>query len=271
MADFDAFARSSGAQGVPPTSSPLSAAEVGELWEFIHGDIMVGGIRAGLRDALGLCPRHAWGYAIVEIELWVYGTGPRGGHQPFDVCVLYGDLLDHVVARLRRRRSTVASLPRTLERRGACWICRQLSGQDGKPVRRSFAGADATVLADEANQMRYTTAWCVQTREVWEGRVCPSCRSGSDLTDREGTKGPGSGAVNCLGHLVSMQFPAAAGTLAELVDYLESTAARLDALGRTMRQGAAPPTPNEDGSWIETLGWFAGWDVPLSLIARSAQ
>lgn len=267
MADSDALRRRPGAQDLPPTDSPLSAAEVGELWEFIHGDIMVGGIRSGLRDALGLCPRHTWGYAIAEIELWVYGTGPRGGHQPFDVCVLYGDLLDHVVARLRRRRSSAASLSRTLERRGACWICRQLSGQEGKPARRSFAGADATVLADEANQMRYTTAWCVQTREVWQGRVCPSCRSGRDLIDPGHIKEPGSGAITCLGHLVSMQSPT--GSLVELVDYLESTAGRLDALGQTMRQGAAPPTLEEDGSWIETLGWFAGWDVPLALITRA--
>mgnify|MGYP000963968583 CR=1 FL=1 len=249
----------------PLRSAPLRSAN----WEFIHGDIMVGGIRAGLRDALGLCPRHAWGYAIVEVELWVYGTGPRGGHQPFDVCVLYGDLLEHVAARLRRRRSSVASLPCTLERRGPCWICRQLGGQDGEPVRRSFAGADATALAQEANEMRYTTAWCVQTREVWEGRVCPSCRSGKAPIDRGQIKEPGSGAVTCLRHLVSMPSPA--GSLAELVDYLESTAARLDALGQTMRQGAQPPSLDEDGSWIETLGWFAGWDVPLALIARSGQ
>ncbi len=37
-------------------ASPLTAAEVGELWEFVHGDIMVGGIRSELRSSLGLCP-----------------------------------------------------------------------------------------------------------------------------------------------------------------------------------------------------------------------
>ncbi len=67
---------------------PLTLVEVVELWSFVHGDIMTGGICRLLRAHLGLCPWHTWGYAATEIELWQTGAGPRGGHQPFDVCVL---------------------------------------------------------------------------------------------------------------------------------------------------------------------------------------
>jgi hypothetical protein len=81
---------------VPAGSLELSVEEVRQLWSFIHGDIMDGSARRLLGVSLGLCPRHAWAYAVVEVELWQAGAGARGGHQPFDVTVLYDDLLDHV-------------------------------------------------------------------------------------------------------------------------------------------------------------------------------
>lgn len=44
-----------------------------------------------LRASFGLCPRHTWAYAVVEVELWRAGAGARGRHLPFDVTVLYED------------------------------------------------------------------------------------------------------------------------------------------------------------------------------------
>lgn len=243
-------------------SSPLTAAEVSELWEFVHGDIMVGGIRSSLRASLGLCPRHAWGYAVVEVELWVYGTGPRGGHQPFDVCVLYGDLLGHVVGRLRHRRAATAPLARTLQRRGSCWICTQLgAGTDRRPARRSFAGADAAELAAEAGELTYTAQWLRETRSVWEQRVCPTCSL--DRLDVATTRGS-AGPVPCLTHLVPGEAPPV--DVPALADYLDDVRSRVDVLGRSMRQGAERPSLGQNASWIEALGWFASWHLPLHVL-----
>ncbi len=80
----------------------LSTEEIRLLWSFIHGDIMDSQTRGRLRDYWGLCDRHTWGYAVTEIELWESGAGTRGGHQPFDVSILYADLLDTMIQRLHR-------------------------------------------------------------------------------------------------------------------------------------------------------------------------
>lgn len=253
-------------QSAALATHPLTPSEVGELWEFVHGDIMVGGIRELLRASLGLCPRHTWGYGVVEVELWIYGTGPRGGHQPFDVCVLYTNLLVHVVDLLRRRRSDRVPLTRTLRRRGTCWICDQVGAvAEGRPVRRSFAGADATSLAIEASELVFTKEWLQETREVWLPRSCPDCRAATlDAGDRENL--PAESGIRCLTHLT--QFAADAQPVTRLTDYLDDLSRRLHVLGESMRQGAEPPTVEQDASWIETLGWFAGWDLPLQLLGQ---
>lgn len=50
-----------------------SAKEVRQLWSFIDGDIMDGSMRRLLPASLGLCPRHTWAHAVVEVELWQAG------------------------------------------------------------------------------------------------------------------------------------------------------------------------------------------------------
>lgn len=218
---------------------------------------MVGGIRQLLRASLGLCPRHTWGYAVVEVELWVYGTGSRGGHQPFDVCVLYTDLVEQVVGRLRARRVGVrGSLAARLARTGRCRVCEALDRAPAGVV--SFAGSNSDELAAEANRLRFTQGWLQQTRAVWQPRQCPGC------VDRLDGNGPE--AVWCLAHLTGPRPPEEVSA-AGLADYVEGLGARLDALGRSMRQGVAAPTVEQDASWIETMGWFGGWELPAWLTA----
>lgn len=254
----------SGVATVTPTSpvfprEPLTPAEVRELWAFLHGDIMVGGIRQLLRASLGLCPRHAWGYAVVEVELWIDGAGSRGGHQPFDVCVLYTDLLEQVVSRLRARRSGGrGSLVARLARQGPCRVCAALGPDlDGGPV--TFAGSNSAELTAEANALRFTRQWLIETRPVWERRRCPACVDQPDPTSDAGDP-----RVWCLRHLTRPGAPAQVSATG-LADYLAGLSVRLDALGRSMRQGAPAPSPAENASWVEALGWFAGWEFPCWL------
>ncbi len=124
---------------------PLSSAEVRELWAFIHGDIMVAGIREHLRSSLGLCPRHTWGYAIAEIELWVHGAGSRGGHQPFDVCVLYSDLLDHVATQLIAHHRFRSDLRPLVRPSAPCRVCQALTFTGTRNLP-GFAGMNIQTL-----------------------------------------------------------------------------------------------------------------------------
>ncbi|MHB8188634.1 MAG: hypothetical protein ACYDDU_21710 [Dermatophilaceae bacterium] len=118
-------------------------------------------IRAQLREALGLCSRHVWGYAVVEIELWVSGGGSRGGHQPFEVSLLCEDLLADVIRRLTRhrrwRRSVIAggegpSLTscRSALPVGLCDAVKPSPVETSMPPT-GYAGADTAVLTLEAN------------------------------------------------------------------------------------------------------------------------
>jgi len=42
---------------------------------------------------------------------------------------------------------------------------------------------------------------------------------------------------------------------------------RMRRLNASMTQIGAPATPQDDASWVETLGFFAGWGLPLHLAA----
>ena len=155
----------------------LGEQEVGALWAFLHGDIMIGGIRERIREHWGLCPRHAWGHAVVEIELWEHGAGARHGHQPFDVGVLYLDLLEEMSRRLRRSRHSPA---RTLRGRGRCYICEQLDAPPDVVVRQiGYAGFGSGPLTEETDRLVHTCRWLTETAERWRAQLCPLCLPGS--------------------------------------------------------------------------------------------
>ena len=238
-------------QQTPITQQPLSVAEVGDLWSFVHGDIMVGGIRQQLRESLGLCPRHTWGYAAVEIELWQYGAGSRHGHQPFDVGVLYGDLLSDVASALEHAAGHPRRVRHALTPRGLCRVCRDAAAEN-RPPGLGYAGSDSEALTREANTLRYTVQWCRETSPMWMDRVCPTC---------SGTNADPSSL--CRRHLLAAEPDAE--TTASVARRLRGLQAHLRRLVDSMTQDGEPATGEDDASWIETLGWFAGWEVPLQL------
>lgn len=246
----------------PPALSErtfLDPAEVSMLWSFVHGDIMIGGIREQLRRALGLCARHTWGYFVTEVELWLYGPAPRGGHLPFDVGVLYQDLLTDVIGKISSARSPSRhGLRSALSPKGPCRICADLSTPgDGVPL--GYAGSNADALAEEAAELTYTKAWLLRTQEHWTAWVCPACT----LPDSP------SNAVSalCRNHLA--RFDAIAPEeVAAIVSHLDDARRRLYRSVDSMTQGGRQATTADDAAVIETLGWFAGWEFPLSVIGR---
>lgn len=228
----------------------LTVEEVGALWAFLHGDIMEPGIRTRIREHWGLCPRHAWGHALVEIELWESGAGARGGHQPFDVGVLHDDLINHMIGALSHRHIH----PRALRRAGECYLCQQLGGETGHAI--GYAGFDSTPLTEEANRMTYTQQWLSQTKHIWERAACPLCTE-SD-----------TGQL-CRPHLLEGGIDASSS--AATAAYLSDVDRRLKALVDSMTEHGAPSAPADDAAWAEAVAWFTGWTFPQLVLEHNAK
>lgn len=228
----------------------LTEQEVGALWAFLHGDIMIGGIRQRIREHWGLCSRHAWGHAVVEIELWEQGAGARQGHQPFDVGVLYMDLLEAMSHQLHHSRH---SPRRALERQGSCYVCQQLDMSADEAKRQiGYAGFNSVGLTEETNRFAYTSSWLTETAERWQPQLCPQCL-------------PGSHGLLCRQHLLDSNPDD--GAAAPTADYLDDVRGRLSVLINSMTELGDPSTPQADASWIQALGWFHTWSFPLDLAA----
>ena len=240
---------------LPEDRHRLMVDEVRLLWSFVHGDIMDGQARQALRASWGLCDRHAWAHAIVEIELWQYGPGRRGGHQPFDVAVLNEDLLDTAVTRLRR--SHRRGRERILRGTGNCPICRDLMGPTTGSAPLSYAGSNSQDLAAEANRIEHFAYWITETEASWRGSVCPGC-----VRDMGGVNL--AAGVTCRRHLLhDGQVPD--GEIDAAVAHLSGLRVNLALLIESMTDRGRRSTPAADSSWVEALGWFHGWEVPLTL------
>jgi hypothetical protein len=238
---------------VPPAPLRLTSEEVRLLWAFVHGDIMNAAMRAWLRASLGFCPRHTWAYAVVEIELWEAGVGGRGGHQPFDVSVLYEDLCRQLARRLALphgwgRRPEAVLLP---ARR--CYLCTQLDAPSGGGFALGYANSNSEELAAEANLLHHTRRWCSATVDEWAPRACPSCLP--------------AGASLCRIHLAEAVRAGTAddGDLAATAAHLTLLANRLAVFTSSMTASGQPADAETEASWVEALGFFAGWQFPAYL------
>jgi hypothetical protein len=240
---------------------PARPAEVRELWAFLHGGIMDPGIRRALRAAYGFCPRHAWLYAAVEIELWQGGAGSSPGHQPFDVCVLYEDLLATALARLGGRRWHWGASPQRALRAGAaCRVCAAVADSDafGNAERPGFAGSDPVALAREVDALTHTRRWLRDTEPQWRPAACPGCRD-TPVEDA---------AFLCRTHIVEAREHIDAVALRRRLDDVHTRLASLLSAMRADR-GRVEATGSERAAWVEALGFFAGWRAPLAITATS--
>lgn len=243
----------------------LSPEEVRQLWSFIHGDIMDGSMRRLLRASLGLCPRHTWAYAVVEIELWQAGAGARGGHQPFDVTVLYEDLLEHVANGLDRKGSLLHRHPdEVLLPVGPCRICEDMASPSLTGLRMGYANSNTEALTIEANGLAHTTDWCRETSPLWRrGRVCPAC-------DPATPAGAGDPVLLCRFHLAARR-PLPEPLRHAVASRLREVRGRMRHLTESMTDYGTPVGGEENASWIEAVGFFAGWGLPLYLASDATE
>lgn len=241
---------------LPGVEHELTVPEVRLLWSFVHGDIMNEEVRRALRRSWGPCSRHAWGHAVVEIELWEAGAGRRGGHQPFDVSILYEDLCAAMASALRAAHTGHARV-RVLRGDGTCPICRDLAGPGLPGLAIGYAGSDSDRLTAEADVMGFTAGWVRETAPVWLNRACPDCavEAGRDRTQGQ----------QCRLHLATAGG-GEADEAAAVIARLGSLAILLDELVQSMTDRGAPSTAAADAAWVEALGWFHGWRLPFALV-----
>lgn len=257
---------------MPASRLELSVDEVRALWSFLHGDIMAAGTRQYLRASLGLCPRHTWGYAVVEIELWKHGAGARGGHQPFGVSVLYEDLLEHTAGQLTRPRHGLRrDRVRVPAPRNRCLICMETRKDRHSAVMQlGYGGLNARALTAEANDLIYTTLWCQETASLWMARSCPRCPSPATADSPQALRpdtGPEVTAMLCRHHLGAsgpLSPDAAERTRTGLLGIKQ----RLVQLTRSMSDRGDPASEEDNASWVEALSWFAGWGLPRYLASQ---
>jgi hypothetical protein len=205
----------------------LAPQEVRHLARFVDGAIMDPDVRQALHRSWGPCPRHSWGYAVVELEL-------RGG-RPFGTSILWEDLTRRA-ARVARGPRSVAL--RRLRGRGRCFTCEHLALPEAEE-------REARAAARRVNRLSATRLALELTREEWEPRTCPACAGG--------------GGPTCRLHLDERTAAGLAGELTAIAD-------RLDRFVHSMTYRGEPATPAERASWVEALGWFAGWCYPLAAL-----
>lgn len=212
-----------------PAGGPLDldAREVSQLSSFLDGAIMIPDVRRRLWRSWGLCPRHAWAYAIAECELRV---------RPFSTAILYEDLC--------RRASGVFAAPlrpgawklRRLRAHAACFTCEYLE--------LSHAARERKSRVERVNRRAVIGRLVLRGWDDLSARSCPSCAGGRGPVCRLHLLGGGEAASEDLG------------------DALAALSGRLERLVRSMTWAGQEVGPAAASSWVEALGWFSGWETP---------
>lgn len=241
--------------------SPLTVDEVRLLWSFIHGDIMNSLARRMLQEHRGLCDRHTWGHAVVEIELWQARSGHSEGHQPFDVAVLYDDLLETMIGELHTATAHPHRARRTLTSQGHCLICQDLKGPELPGLSMGYANSNSIALAEEANLLVYTREWLSRTASKWRAVSCPECRSAGSVT---GEVMDDAAGLRCRQHLLEREKFDQEDIRASL-EFLITARADLQRLVLSMTEGGQAPDLAAEASWISTLAWFHRSTFPLQI------
>jgi hypothetical protein len=222
------------------TAADLDATipEVKELVSFLDGSIQVPEVRHHLWRSWGFCERHTWVQAVVEVEL-------RGG-RPFGTAILYEDLVRRAHHALDCSLVPPSVRVRWLRPRALCFTCDYLAIVKG-------ADPGYRERTNRVNRRERTASMLEATRDEWERRSCPACLDG---------QGP-----VCRPHLLAGE-PADLGEVAGLLDELSG---RLEVFHRSMTWHGPTADPAQRASWVEALGWFAGWRYPAAVVRTQAR
>jgi hypothetical protein len=211
----------------------LTVPEVKQLWWFFDGSIRVVEVRHHLWRSWGFCPRHTWAYVTTEIQL--------RADRPFQTS-MYEDLSARAARAASRAFASPQALRRRLKARASCFTCDYAArARDIDP--RFVENQRAVNRLDRLHRHLETT------RDVWEPKTCPACLGGDGLV--------------CRPHILHGVDPPQ-GLGAELSDIAE----RLRVFSRTLTWRGPNVGPTERVSWVESLGWFGGWDFVRRALRR---
>jgi hypothetical protein len=193
-------------------------------------------VRQHLWKSWGFCPRHTWAAALAEPALrWgLHGT-----------VILYEDLTGRAVAVLRRPAVRDSTIARRLQARDSCFTCDFVRIATNHTTEPRLVAASSLVNARE----RFTEL-LLEVEPVWSERTCPACLGGVGLI--------------CRPHIL-----AGADVPETLADGLVDLRDRLRILSNSMRWQGPTPALEDRSSWVEALGWFAGWDYPAAALRAS--
>lgn len=212
----------------------LSALEIDALSTFTLNDIMTNPVRERLRESWGLCSRHAWGQAAVELEFVsvVTATAPA----TFECALLYDDLLRSMRLILG---SKWLSPHRALSHRGTCPLCSRL-----RHMKMSETADSA-----EVKPLLIAGQLITESAQQWGSRQCPECSRSA------------TGNIRCRPHLLE----AGVDDKGPVLKHLAELQHRLRSLIGSMSSQRDQNEPRDHSAWVETLGWFHGWDIPQFL------
>ena len=134
---------------------------------------------------------------------------------------------------------------RRLRAHASCYTCDYLLRARADPPGTPTANSGPTARVNRRHTVR---ALVVTSRPEWEPTSCPVCLGGN---------GP-----ICRPHLLEgIDTP-----LEPIGAALRDVSARLAIYVRSMAWGGPIPSATEHASWVEALGWFAGWAYPAALL-----
>ncbi len=222
----------------PASGFDLTLAEAKYFWSwFIFGSIMTVETRHHLWRSWGFCPRHTWAHAVVECEVW--------GGRPFGTAILYEDLVGRAAAATKTLLLPGGIGRRRLRSKASCLAC------DYVAIAHSFQDEFYAERRARINRRPRISALLVEADSLWRTSACPLCLGGHGIV--------------CRSHILA----GAVNPDRELSDKLEDLRQRLALYVRSMTWKGPQATAQAKISWVEALGWFAGWDFPAAVVAEA--
>lgn len=222
----------------------LSPGEIHFLWWFIQGSIMNPSTRHRLRNAWGLCERHAWGWLSVEAAFRQgYLHGPA---------VLYEELMGLALSAFDLVGPfQYPRLMRRLRERGPCLMCEEGYGVHSK-------GFVKPEVVEKGRNLKWLLELAQRTRPYWTPMICGKCSGNGSL-------------VRCRKHLVedeASRFPGVVRPARNLVAYLTHHLVRYAQSFRFEFRGTQ--TQEDEAALVSAIGWCSGWGAFLTIMKETS-
>jgi len=223
----------------------LSPGEIHFLWWFTQGMIMCPDVRRKLREAWGLCERHAWGWLSTEAA---FGKGYM-----LRPAIVYEDLMEQTVAAFDVCRPRHGQkLRRNLREKGPCFMCQSGYGPD-------TTGIVKPELVTRGGNLSELRALADMTFPYWGKAVCGRCA----LT---------GSPVRCRKHFLEEVTFDSADEFHRHKEFVTGMLDHLVKYRRSYRWGFHDTRTEEDAAaLIMAVGWCSGWRILLSIMGEGAQ